>query len=187
MTNAPYLLPNAHAGYRLGNDVVVDAMIHEDSGARSRWNTWARGPSVTPTSTRSAAQTGRHRLHQSRTRHRRNQAGRFATEIAPVEIPQRKGDPLVVEPTKACAPKPPSIVGPVRPACRRRHHHRRERVATPDGAAALVVMSHAKADELGVEAQAEVVGYSMVAGPDPSLLHQPSRAIDGHSNVRACR
>ena len=46
-----------------------------------------------------------------------------------------------------------------------------------DGAAALVMMSRAKADELGVEAQAEVVGYGMVAGPDPSLLHQPSRAI----------
>jgi len=46
-----------------------------------------------------------------------------------------------------------------------------------DGAAALVLTSRAKADELGVTPLAEVVGYGMVAGPDPSLLHQPSRAI----------
>ena len=46
-----------------------------------------------------------------------------------------------------------------------------------DGAAALVMMSRAKADELGIAPLAEVIGYGMVAGPDVSLLHQPSRAI----------
>ncbi|MSX81856.1 MAG: acetyl-CoA C-acyltransferase, partial [Actinobacteria bacterium] len=46
-----------------------------------------------------------------------------------------------------------------------------------DGGAALVVMSRAKADELGLNPIAELIGYGMVAGPDPSLLTQPSRAI----------
>lgn len=105
--------------------------------------------------------------------------GRFADEIAEVAIPQRKGDPVVVDTDEGVrAATTLESLGALRPA------FVPDGTVTAgnapqlsDGAAAMVIMSKPKADELGVTPLAEVIGYGMVAGPDVSLLHQPSRAI----------
>jgi acetyl-CoA C-acetyltransferase len=105
--------------------------------------------------------------------------GRFADEIAPVEIPQRRGEPLVVDTDEGVRPGTTlESLAALKPAFVPDGTITAGNASQlSDGAAAMVVMSRAKADELGIAPLAEVVAYGMVAGPDPSLLHQPSRAI----------
>ena len=105
--------------------------------------------------------------------------GRFTDEIAPVSIPQRKGDPVVVDTDEGVRPGTTTeSLGGLRPAFSKDGTITAGNASQiSDGAAAVIVMSKAKAEELGVTPLAELLGYGMVAGPDPSLLHQPSRSI----------
>ena len=105
--------------------------------------------------------------------------GRFADEIAPVSIPQRKGDPIVVDADEGVRPGTTTeSLGALRPAFSKEGTITAGNASQiSDGAAAVIVMSPAKAEELGATPLAELLGYGMVAGPDPSLLHQPSRSI----------
>jgi acetyl-CoA C-acetyltransferase len=105
--------------------------------------------------------------------------GRLAEEIAPVELPQRKGDPILVEVDEGVRPgtTTESLSG-LRPAFDKEGTITAGNASQiSDGAAALVVMSTDKAAELGATPIAELVSFGMVAGPDTSLLTQPSRAI----------
>jgi acetyl-CoA C-acetyltransferase len=180
MTNAPYLLAKARGGYRLGNDAVVDAMIHDGLWCAFEMEHMGEGTQ------RYADEHEIGRADQdaiaARSHERAAAAikeGRFATEIAPVALPQRKGDPVVIDTDEGVRPETTTdSLARLRPAFVADGTITAGNASQlSDGAAALVMMSRAKADELGIEAQAEVVGYGMVAGPDPSLLHQPSRAI----------
>jgi acetyl-CoA C-acetyltransferase len=105
--------------------------------------------------------------------------GRFAEEIAPVSIPQRKGDPIVVDTDEGVRPGTTGeSLGGLRPAFEKEGTITAGNASQiSDGAAAVIMMSKTKADELGVNPLAELVSYGMVAGPDPSLLTQPSRSI----------
>jgi acetyl-CoA C-acetyltransferase len=105
--------------------------------------------------------------------------GRFADEVTPVSIPQRKGDPIVVDTDEGVRPGTTvESLGALRPAFSKDGTITAGNASQiSDGAAAVVVMSREKADELGVQPLAELLGFGMVAGPDPSLLTQPSRAI----------
>jgi acetyl-CoA C-acetyltransferase len=102
--------------------------------------------------------------------------GRMAEEIVPVAVPQRKGDPILVETDEGVRPGTTAeSLGTLKPA------FVKDGSITPgnasqisDGAAAVVMMSKAKAEQLGVQPLAEVVSYGMVAGPDTNLLLQPS-------------
>ena len=105
--------------------------------------------------------------------------GRFADEIAPVSITQRKGDPVVVDTDEGVRPgtTTESLAG-LRPAFSKDGTITAGNASQiSDGGAAVIVTSRAKAEELGVTPLAELIGYGMVAGPDASLLTQPSRAI----------
>src|SRR5438552_9079191 len=105
--------------------------------------------------------------------------GRFADEITPVSIPQRKGDPVVVDNDEGVRPGTTTeSLGALRAAFSTDGTITAGNASQiSDGAAAVIVMSKATAEELGVTPLAELIGYGMVAGPDPSLLTQPSRAI----------
>jgi acetyl-CoA C-acetyltransferase len=106
-------------------------------------------------------------------------AGKFADEIAPVSIPQRKGDPVVFDTDEGVrADTTAAGLGKLRPA------FATDGTITAgsssqisDGAAAVVVMSKAKAEELGLSWIAEIGAHGVVAGPDASLHEQPSHAI----------
>jgi acetyl-CoA C-acetyltransferase len=105
--------------------------------------------------------------------------GRFTDEITPVSIPQRKGDSIVIDADEGVRPgtSTESLAG-LKPAFSKDGTITAGNASQiSDGAAAVIVTSAAKAAELGAAPLAELIGYGMVAGPDPSLLTQPSRAI----------
>jgi acetyl-CoA C-acetyltransferase len=180
MTQAPYLLPGAREGYRLGDKSVVDSMMYD--GLFCAFDQVAMGAGTE----KYAASAGLERASQddlAAKSHERAAAaikeGRFADEIVPVEVPQRKGDPLVVDTDEGVRPGTTvdSLAG-LRPAFDKAGNITAGNASQiSDGAAAVVVVSKAAAERLGLGTLGEIVGYGQVAGPDPSLLTQPSRAI----------
>jgi len=181
MTRSPYLLPNARAGYRMGNAEVVDSLIqdglwcafdavHMGSGTERYVGDFG---GLTRELMDDAAAKSHDRAAAA------TKEGRFAEEIAPVSIPQRSGDPILVETDEGIRPGTTTeSLGKLRPAFEKEGTLTAGNASQiSDGAAALVVMSTAKADELGATPIAELVSFGMVAGPDTSLLTQPSRAI----------
>jgi acetyl-CoA C-acetyltransferase len=181
MTNAPYVLPNARAGYRMGNGVLLDSLIHD-----GLWCAFDMEHMGTGTDTYTGNFGGITRELQDEfaaKSHERAAAamkgGRFSEEIVPVPVPQRKGDPVLVEEDEGVRPGTTvDSLAKLRPAFTKDGTITAGNASQiSDGAAALIVTSREKAAELGLEPIAELVGYGMVAGPDPSLLTQPSRAI----------
>jgi len=107
-------------------------------------------------------------------------AGRLADEIVPVQVPQRKGDPIVVNDDEGVrAATTMQSLGALRPAFDKNGTVTAGNASQiSDGGSAVVVMSKRAAEKRGVTPLGEFVSYGMVAGPDSaSLLHQPSRAI----------
>ncbi len=179
MTNAPYLLPGARAGYRLGDQSVIDSMMFD--GLTCAFDLCAMGLS---TERYNAGRITRQRQDEFSARSHQLAAaaiaqGRFAQEIVPVAVPQRKGDPRVVDTDEGVREDTTatSLAG-LRPA------FQRDGTITAgsssqisDGGAALLVMSAERAADLGLVPLGELVSYGQVAGPDTSLLLQPAHAI----------
>jgi acetyl-CoA C-acetyltransferase len=180
MTKAPYLLPGARAGYRMGNAELIDSMIHD--------GLWCAFDAV-----HMGAGTEKYNAQYSISRqqqdefaaqsHERAAAaikdGRFADEIVPVEVPQRKGDPIIVENDEGVRPGTTAeSLGGLRAAFAKDGTITAGNASQiSDGGAAMIVMSKAAAERLGCTPVAELVGYGMVSGPDPSLMLQPANAI----------
>ncbi len=182
MTKAPHLLPESRAGFRMGDVTLVDSMMYD--GLFCAFDVCAMGAG-TEKYTKAAGSISRERQDTlAAASHERASAamkeGRFGDEIVPVEVPQRKGDPVLVEEDEGVRPGTTvESLGKLRPAFAADGSLSAGNASQiSDGAAALIVMSKAKAKELGVTPLAEVVSYGQVAGPDASLLTQPSRAID---------
>ncbi|MDQ1445386.1 MAG: acetyl-CoA C-acetyltransferase, partial [Acidimicrobiaceae bacterium] len=180
MTNAPYLLPGARAGYRIGDQKVVDAMMYD--GLFCAFDMVAMGAG-TEKYTKAAASISREQQDAfAANSHERASAaikeGRFADEIVPVEVPQRKGDPVVVDTDEGVRPGTTTdTLAALKPAFAADGTITAGNASQiSDGGAAVVVMSKAKAEQLGVTPLGEFVSFGQVAGPDPSLLTQPSRA-----------
>ena len=180
MTNAPYLLPGARAGYRIGDSKLVDAMMHD--GLFCAFDVCAMGAG-TEKYTKAAGTISREAQDAfAATSHERASAaikeGRFADEIVPVEVPQRKDDPVIVDTDEGVRPGTTTeSLGGLKPAFAADGTITAGNASQiSDGGAAVVVMSKAAAERLGVQPLGEVVGYGQVAGPDPSLLTQPSRS-----------
>jgi acetyl-CoA C-acetyltransferase len=180
MTQAPYMLPGARAGYRLGDQTVVDSMMYD--GLFCAFDCVAMGAGTE----KYAASAGIARQPQddmAAKSHERAAAaikeGRLADEIVPVEVPQRKGDPVVVDTDEGVRPGTTAeSLGGLRPAFDKAGNITAGNASQiSDGAAAVVVASKAAAERLGVSPLGEILGYGQVAGPDASLLTQPSRAI----------
>ena len=181
MTNAPYLLPKARAGYRMGNGEIVDSLIHD--ALWCAFDAVHMGEGTDMYCGQFGGITREVQDQMAANSHERAAAaqkdGKFADEIVPVAIPQRKGDPLMVDTDEGVRPGTTvETLAGMRPAFTKDGTITAANASQiSDGGAALVVMSRAKADELGLNPIAELIGYGMVAGPDPSLLTQPSRAI----------
>jgi len=180
MTQAPYLLGGARAGYRMGNAEMMDSLIHDGLWCAFDMEHMGTG-TQRYANEREVSREAQDDLAAKS--HDRAAAaikeGRFADEIATVEIPQRKGDPMLVDTDEGVRPGTTiDSLGSLKPA-----FHKEGTITAgnasqiSDGGAALVMTSREKAEELGLTPIAELLSYGMVAGPDPSLLHQPSRAI----------
>ncbi len=180
MTNAPHLLLGQRGGYKYGDVTLKDHMALD--GLTDAWDCCAMGESTE----RYGSTRGITRQEQDEfaaTSHQRAAAaqknGHFADEITPVVIPQRKGDPLVISEDEGIRPDTTAeTLAKLRPA------FTKDGTITAgssspisDGAAAVVVMSKAKAKELGLTWLAEIGAHGNVAGPDNSLHSQPSNAI----------
>jgi acetyl-CoA C-acetyltransferase len=180
MTQAPYLLPGAREGYRLGDKSVVDSMMYD--GLFCAFDQVAMGAGTEKYAASAGLERGPQDDLAAKSHERAAAAikeGRFADEIVAVEVPQRKGDPLVVDTDEGVRPGTTvdSLAG-LRPAFDKAGNITAGNASQiSDGAAAVIVASKAAAERLGLGTLGEVVGYGQVAGPDASLLTQPSRAI----------
>ena len=179
MTNAPYLLPRARGGYGYGDATMPDALTHD--GLFCSFESVLMGASTEKAA--AVAGIGREAMdHVSAQSHERaaraRKDGLLAEEIVPVEIPRRHGDPLVVADDEGIrVGTTAAALGELRAAFADGGAITAGNASQlSDGGAAVVVTSRAMADHLGVEPLAEIVGYGEVAGPDTSLLTQPSRA-----------
>jgi acetyl-CoA C-acetyltransferase len=182
MTQAPYLLPKARQGYRYGNAEILDATFHD--GLFDAFDKEAMGESTEKHNDKHGCTRAEQDEYAARSHELAAAAikeGRFADEIAPVEIPQRKGDPIVISEDEGVRPGTTAeSLGKLRPAFRKDGTITAGNASQiSDGAAAVVVMSRAKAEELGVTDRilAEVGAHGVVAGPDNSLQLQPANAI----------
>ncbi|MFJ6936633.1 acetyl-CoA C-acetyltransferase [Streptomyces sp. NPDC101132] len=180
MTNAPHLLPKSREGYKYGAIEMLDAMAYD--GLTDAFENIAMGESTEKHNTRLGIERAPQDefaagSHQRAAAAQKN--GIFEAEITPVEIPQRKGEPVVFSVDEGVRPETTvESLGKLRPA------FAKDGTITAgtssqisDGAAAVVVMSKAKAEELGLEWLAEIGAHGNVAGPDNSLQSQPSNAI----------
>jgi len=180
MTQGPYLLPKARGGYRYGNGEIVDSTANDalfcsfdqlGMGAATETYTKLRGISRDEQDAYSAGSHGRAAEAQKN--------GLFEDEIVAVAVPQRRGDPVMVTEDEGVRPDTTAAtLAKLRPA------FAADGTVTAgsssqisDGAAAVIVMSRAKAEELGAPILAEIGAHGTVAGPDPSLLSQPANAI----------
>ena len=181
MTNAPYVLPGARAGYRMGNGELIDSLIHD--GLWCAFDAVHMGAGTEKYLGQLGNITREQQDELAAASHERAAAamkdGRFADEIVNVEVPQRKGDPIVVENDEGVRPGTTAeSLGGLRPAFSKDGTITAGNASQiSDGAAAVIVTSRAAAEELGIAPIAELVAFGMVAGPDPSLLIQPARAI----------
>jgi acetyl-CoA C-acetyltransferase len=181
MSQAPYLLPKARTGYRYGNGEILDATYND--ALLDAFDQEPMGESTDKKNKRfdiddRAAQdefaARSHELAAAAIK-----SGRFADEITPVAVPQRKGDPILVSEDEGVRPettveslsklKPAFVAGGTITAGNASQ--------ISDGGCAVVVMSAAKAQELGVPILAEIGAHGVVAGPDNSLHAQPADAI----------
>ncbi|HEX6475840.1 MAG TPA: acetyl-CoA C-acetyltransferase [Acidimicrobiales bacterium] len=179
MTKAPHLLPEARAGYRMGDGTLVDSMMFD--GLFCAFDVCAMGASTERYSKAASIARDRQDAFAAASHERAAAAikdGRFADEIVAVSVPQRKGDPVVIDTDEGVRPGTTTeSLGKLRPAFDGDGTITAGNASQiSDGGAAVVVTSRAKANELGVRPLGELVSYGMVAGPDPSLLTQPSRA-----------
>src|SRR3954453_21497632 len=180
MTNAPHLLAGARKGYKYGNGTLIDSMAHD--GLFCAFDQVAMGESTERYNaklgiTREEQDEFAARSHQLAAAAQKN--GAFDDEIVAVPIPQRKGDPLLVTTDEGIRPETTAeTLAKLRPAFAADGTITAGSASQiSDGAAAVVVMSREKAEELGAPVLAEIGHHGVVAGPDASLQSQPANAI----------
>ena len=180
MTNAPYLLPDARAGMRMGDKKVIDSMMYD--GLFCAFDQCAMGAGTE----KYAASAGIARDEQDQlaaTSHERaakaQKDGLFDDEIVAVSIPQRKGDPVEFSADEGVrAETTLDSLGALRPAFDKAGNITAGNASQiSDGGAAVVVASGAAAERIGGDPLGRIVSFGEVAGPDASLLTQPSRSI----------
>ena len=190
MTMGPHLLPQARQGYRLGNGTLVDATVHDGlwcafenhhMGNSAEWI--AREYGLTRQELDEYACSSQLKAVAA------IQAGRFKAEIAPVEVPQRKGTPVVVD-----TDENPRADTTLDALLKLRPAFQEGGVVTAgnspgitDGAAALVVMGEDTAAQLGIQPLARIVGYDQAAVEPLKLFTAPIFAVGKLLNKTGCQ
>ncbi|WP_027500556.1 acetyl-CoA C-acetyltransferase [Rhodococcus sp. UNC363MFTsu5.1] len=182
MSRAPHMLEKSREGFKYGDVTMRDHMAYD--GLHDIFTDQAMGLLTEQVNQQEATHITREEQdafaatsHQNAARAWKN--GLFDNEVVPVEIPQRKGDPIVfAEDEGIRADTTVESLSTLRPAFSK-DGTITAGSASPisDGAAAVVVMSKAKAQELGLSWIAEIGAHGVVAGPDSTLQSQPARAI----------
>ncbi|MDN5917404.1 MAG: acetyl-CoA C-acetyltransferase [Pseudonocardia sp.] len=180
MTQAPHMLTKSREGTKFGDTTLTDHMSYD--GLFCAFDQVAMGASTEKHNakydiTRAEQDAFSARSHQRAAKAAEN--GVFDEEIAPVEIPQRKGDPVTFSADEGIRGDTTAEgLGKLKPAFSSDGTITAGSASQiSDGAAAVVVMSKAKAQELGLTWLAEIGAHGVVAGPDASLQEQPANAI----------
>jgi len=172
MSNAPYLLPKAREGYRLGNGELVDSMINDGLWcAFENYHMGCTGEVVAEEYAISRSQQDEFAVNSHRKAAAAIKQGKFKDEIVPVEIPQKKGAALIFDTDETVREDTTAeVLGKLKPA------FKSEGTVTAgnapgvnDGASAVVVTSLRRARELGVEPMAKIVAQA-VAGVEPRMV-----------------
>ncbi len=173
MSNIPYAMPGARDGFRMGNQTVIDLMIHD--GLWCPFENWHMGMTgeVVAEKHQITRETQDQFASDSHRKAAEAQAAcRFKDEIIPIEIPQKKGEPIVLDYDETVRPDTTvETLGKLKPAFKKDGGTVTAGNApgVNDGASALVVTSDANAKELGVEPLARVVSYA-VSGIEPKYI-----------------
>lgn len=172
MSLAPYLLPKARTGYRMGNDTMVDAMVHDGlTDAFSNIHMGITAENIAEQFGISREEQDNYSVTSQNRAEAAIKAGKFTEEIAPVTIPQRKGDPIVVSQDEF-----PRFGATYDGLAKLRPAFKKDGTVTAanasginDGAAAVVVMSKEKAEQLGLTPLATITSWAS-AGVDPLIM-----------------
>ena len=180
MSQAPHLLPKSRQGFAYGSVELIDSMAYD--GLTDPFDRVAMGAATQAhlgrtTITREEQDAFSAQSHQRAARAWAD--GLFDDEVVPVQVPQRKGDPLVIRTDEGVRPDTtPETLAKLRPAFAADGSITAGSASQiSDGACAVVITSAATAAARGLPVLAEIGAHGMVAGPDNSLLSQPSHAI----------
>jgi acetyl-CoA C-acetyltransferase len=180
MTQAPYLAPKLRFGARIGDAELIDSMMYD--GLFCAFDRKSMGLATDEYNerfelTRQEQDEFAARSHQLAAK--AIETGRFSDEIVPVEVPQRKGDPLIVDRDEGVrAETTIDSLSALRPAFAKEGTITAGNASQiSDGGAAVIVMSAEEAQKRGLEPLATILAHGMVAGPDASLHEQPANAI----------
>ena len=180
MTQAPYLLPSARFGSRLGDAKLVDSMVYD--GLWSTFNDKHMGDGSDDVNKELGITREEQDVWSARSHRRAAEgwsSGRLAEEVVPVEIPQRKGDPVIFDRDDGIREDTTAdgLAG-LRPAFQKDGTITAGNASQlSDGAAALIVMSEEKAEQLGLEPLAQIVSTGISADHFPYLHTVPALAI----------
>ena len=181
MTNAPYLAAGARGGFRYGNTELADAIIKD--GLWCAFDACLMGLGTERYNAGGISREAQDEMAMKSNERAANaiKDGRLADEIVPVSIPQRKGEPILVETDEGVRPGTTmESLGGLKPAFDKEGTITAANASQiSDGGSAVVLMSEKAVNARGVTPLGQFVSYGMVAGPDSaSLLQQPSRAIN---------
>ena len=178
MDNAPYLLPKARTGYRMGDGKLVDSMIYDGLwDAFTDKHMGAQSDEVNTEFTLSREEQDAWSLRSHQRAHEAKD--RMREEIVPVEIPQRKGDPVIFDTDEGVRPETTA-----ESLAKLRTAFNKDGTITAgnasqisNGGAAVIVMSSERAQELGLTPMAEIVAHGMSAAEPPYLHTVPALAV----------
>jgi len=172
MSMAPYVLPNARWGYRMGDGAIIDYMVHD--GLTDIFNNYHMGITAENIAEQwniTREEQDKFALESQQRAERAIKEGRFKDEIVPVEVPQKKGDPIIVD-----TDEHPRFGTTLEALAKLKPAFKKDGTVTAgnasginDGAAAVVLMSKEKAEELGIKPLVTIVSYAS-AGVDPKIM-----------------
>ena len=173
MSNIPYAMPGARDGYRMGNQTVVDLMVHDGLWCPfENWHMGNTGEIVADKYEITREEQDEFAFGSHRKAAEAQAAGRFKDEIVPIEIPQKKGEPIILDYDEPVRPDTTvESLGKLKPAFKKENGTVTAGNApgVNDGASAVVVTSAEKARELGIEPLGRVVA-SATSGIEPKLI-----------------
>lgn len=173
MSNIPYALQTARDGFRMGNQTATDLMIHDGLWCPfENWHMGNTGEVVAEKHQITRETQDDYAYNSHRKAAEAQSAGRFSDEIVPVEIPQKKGDPIVLDYDEPVRPETTiDALAKLKPAFKKDGGTVTAGNApgVNDGASALVVTSSDKAAELGIEPLGRIVSYA-VSGIEPKFI-----------------
>ncbi|RMG18767.1 MAG: acetyl-CoA C-acetyltransferase [Deltaproteobacteria bacterium] len=179
MSNAPYALPKARSGYRMGNGELVDLMIYD--GLWDPYNDFHMGNAGELCARECKIpreEQDRYAVQSTKRAIAAMEAGKFKAEIVPVKVPQRKGDPIVVDTDDGPKNARPDKIPSLRPAFQKDGTITAGNASSiNDGAAAVVLMSRERCEALGRTPLATIKGYGGAARKPEWFTVAPADAI----------